>query len=784
MISPQPYESDPVVDDSAMIGNDRLRVTFRRGQPRHGHFPAGWVGFDVETKQPDGWRTVARAPFLTAWSYRSPGWGRDWLHYVVGQEAAIDRVPGGERFVVTATRHDIDAVSWRFTVSVTVRDDAPIIDVRTEASVDATRDLLLLWGPRLHVGDGTEKDEAFFAGVEWLDATERSSALTALAPDARWQVAPDARYVTLPLMSVTTGGVTVGLAWDPAHGDGTPVPVFASPNFVENEDNHLLGLFVPGGPAHHTPNALRADRPQRLEAGSGVAVEGRIFVVEGGTPALLDAWLGERGGVPPVVRGPSDDTGLELVVDALLARIDAGTTTEWPEGVDPNWGVPATLLTMRRAGAVVGDALGRRAVEASDEGLAKVREARVNADAQPLAVALRTGSLSGAVEALHRRGLSTAAAQSDDGSWTFTPSPVAELGLSQLMGPPATPLLWRDDSRAQGITAEALGVVLYALLVTGDASLRPAVERGLADLAQYRIPTLMGQDECPLSPSLHGANLAARACLLAYRIDGDPAQLAEAVRWAKLGLPFIYLWSTGPREVTSAHVAMRTYLAAEDVYGDTHRDPMLYGALYGYGSSQFIHHWYGLLVQWIGLEFAQTLADLAEHDRSVDWPTVADGLVASALSQTYDVGGYAGSWPDAFNLLTWVPSGPAIGPSPLLESLMAVRHGWRAVRTELVTWKGRVVHVTAGALDGRPVATDDELRVAVTSGGGDEEVQLVLAGLGVGLDLAVSVDGTPAPLLADVDEAATGWARGAAETVLVRAPVGDSGRVVVTIRRT
>ena len=190
-----------------------------------------------------------------------------------------------------------------------------------------------------------------------------------------------------------------------------------------------------------------------------------------------------------------------------------------------------------------------------------------------------------------------------------------------------------------------------------------------------------------------------------YLIAGEhlPATagtLEKAVYWAKTGLPFIYLWALPAREVTSGyiHCARKLYVEGGQLYKDTKRNPMLYGGLYGYGSSQFSHHWYGIIVDWIPLVYARDLVELARYDHTLPWERVADGILTSALWQAYDQPPYAGFLPDAFSLDSWTPSGPAFSPGMLLENLMTIQLGREWTPQSVIVRDGDLrCHITSVA---------------------------------------------------------------------------------------
>src|SRR5262249_4278557 len=88
-----------------------------------------------------------------------------------------------------------------------------------------------------------------------LTGEERSSSLprpALAAPASMERFVPHPNKVTVPVMAVTTKRRLIGLAWDPLQKwDGIrtrPSAFFASPNWLDGQNNHLMGLFVPAVP--------------------------------------------------------------------------------------------------------------------------------------------------------------------------------------------------------------------------------------------------------------------------------------------------------------------------------------------------------------------------------------------------------------------------------------------------------------------------------------------------------------------------------------------------------
>ena len=765
-----------------VLSNDNVRLRFHRAVPgKFGIFPQGFSGYTVDLKASTGWVAMARAPYFTAFSYRS-GWGRDWLHYVIPATGEIIEDKGETRAVFKGIRWDLDAMKWDFTFEFALKPGANWIDATYSAKPERQGKLMLMWGPRLYAGDGTfgdARDEALFAGLEYLGPGERSSANPAQAPDAQMWFAPTPAKITMPLMCVIKDGRMVGLMWNPMQkwlGEETcPSAVFASPNWIESKSNHLMGLYVPNIPKFAAENSFRAHTPAIIETGQTVTISCRIFAAAGHhVTDAVDLYLKATGGLPQPVREPMDfDAALEVFVRSLTAQLDGGKTNGWPgtygaDGTQSPWLQSALLLN--EAGALLkNQELAKQAGELGKAIIASRSE-------RPLALALRIGGLAGALQSIKSSKDKQLESQGADGSWGYAANKDAEYGLLGLGAPPEMGLIAPEGFKSQGYTAGELAPLLEYVKLTGDETVFRACLKGLEHVDTYAIPTVLRQVECPPSPSLHGAYLASRCHSIAYQITGDRKHLDKAVYWAKTGLPFIYLWSLGPREVVSGHIpgTKKIYFGGSELYQNPKRDPMLYGGLYGYGSSQFSHHWNGITVQWIPLVYARELADLAEFDQSFPWERVARGILTSAHWQTYDQPPHAGFLPDAFSLDSWTPSGHAFPPGMMLEALLRFQFGrvWQPQSVIVCDHNARC-HITSAQR-----VTDAKLDSSGVSFSVAEpvwpQVRAIVAGLNK--PAAVVADGQPLAKVNDLESKDECWSGGPLSLILIKVKSGDKLR--------
>jgi hypothetical protein len=750
------------------LSNAQVRLRFHHGQPRFGVFPLGYTGYSLEVFRDNQWRPVGAVPYFTAYSYRS-GWGRDWLHYVVPPAVELKQGEGSATAIFKAQQTDLDRVGWNFTFTFSLRAGSPAVEVIYSARVSERRDLILFMGPRFHAGEGafgSGKGEALFPGLEYLRGEERSSALWALAPDARLQFTPHPARITIPLMAVAADGLVVGMWWDPLqHWDAThtcPSATFASPNWIENETNHLMTLFLPSVPEFVPENGTRAQTPVLIDAGGSITLQATLFATPGAhVTDAVELWLQMHGGLPAPARPPRDEKALlnllvKAIVDESWDARAGGWRTEYGGKASPQ---PATATALAKALGFIEDSAlldrARKQAEVAARGCAY------------LPLAFRCGDLGRAMDAKQAVAEQLMTAQQPDGSWLYSQTKIGEGGIGGLMGPPTPGYIGKEGQRTQGITAGKVAEVMDYALLTGDEPALASGLRGIADMNRYPVPYVYAQDECPPSPALHGSYFGLRACLAAYRITNDKAYLDHAVYWAKTGLPFVYLWTLPPAAATrgQVHATEKLFLKGTELYENPVRNAMLFGSLYGYGSSQFMHHWYGLLVQWIGLAYARDAAMLAAYDQTQPWDKLARGLVNSGAWQTFDREPFTGYLPDAFSVERWWPSGPGIGPGRLLDDCLAVNYGVQDFETVIIRDGARRFHVTSTRAAREAGFSEGEIRFALDDAS-CRQLQAVVSG--VPENAGVQVDHTSLPRADNLVSVSEGWSRTKAGLLLIK----------------
>ena len=482
------------------------------------------------------------------------------------------------------------------------------------------------------------KDDGLFCGLEWLVGDEASSSnLDMHDPDYYVRFVPHPNKITVPLMAFSRSNAALALYWDCLQKwDGTndrPAAVFASPNFIEGQENHLMGLFLPSVPVWVSSNSLEAagapypfkrQTPLRLEAWIAGVTPARQSV------ACLPRWF-ETFGVPdpaPIPRG-SYLKEIEFSTRAFLESLWVENERQWwtskgaGELMSPK-GRPAHFAFQLRMAALM----------TQDEGLRR----RCNERA---ALAEKLGGFS---------------PQWDDLGFTWA-DPVPHLGG---LGQTAVRLLDSMETRwfmaVQDPSGNQRGIQGHGLFVArsgpGGRSrhLRPQPLRGSAvrpddrrrgclqgggkaaglyrAVFACRAPPRSGNVQSTRRTS-SPRRMPIEAEVEAYRCSGNGHYLQEAVRWAWTGLPFVYVWNPPGKPV------------------------LRYASIAIFGGSWYGGSWIGQPVQWNGLRYAYALLKLADYDHSFPWRRIAEGLTISALYQQDTDGPNVALWPDNFSALDW-----------------------------------------------------------------------------------------------------------------------------------
>ena len=598
-------------DGTVVLQNSKLRMTFIKGK-------SGYTGWLLSIPKGDEWQPAASNAPLG--KIVIPGKTRlqPLTYQLYPQRLRIVNEPNQPHLVSLSATRRIGSSRCRFDWTFKLSTSEPRVAALYRMTAEKPVQILHFSGPMLCAGDGgfgQTKDEALFPGLEWL-LGEASSGTENAGRPYNLRTVPHPNKVTVPVMAVRSGNTLVALEWNPLQKwDGLadrPAAVFASPNFLDGQDNHKMGLFVPSVPDWTPENEQTASKAYTLAAGKSISLAANI-VVKSDSATVLDA-VGDR----PFPKPPRQDKSLDEIMDlcdsAYLGPTWDATAKAWKHtNTGPVYFDPMIATYLWHRAHSLQDAEKRRKLTEMAE--SAVENARDNLG---LDIALLAGGIEDALKRSAEYISKLIAAQSEDGSWPYTPDKAHEA-------------LGRHGDSSSGRSAGQAAAVLQYALMTGDAKARNAGLKALGYLDTQTRPEGAQTWELQLHvPDILASAKLVEAYLLGYQLTGDKPYLNRAVYWAKSGLPFIYLWNAQDRPI------------------------MRYGTIPVFGATWFdIQPWFGVCVQWCGLEYAYRIAKLSDFDTSLPWMSIARGVLNCGVQQqeyiTKEYPGDIGMYPDAYS---------------------------------------------------------------------------------------------------------------------------------------
>jgi len=626
----------------------------------------------------------------------------------------------------------LDGGHWDVQALLNLHPQADFAGLTLLVSSDAERKILAVIAPSLYVGEGTtatRKQAAQYPGIEYLGKNEPSSDPRDFAPVFANRSIPKMRDVTIPLMSVQTANGTVGLLWDNTSewlpGRKGFRGWFMSPNTVHKQQNHLMALVIPSSRQETEPNTVPATRPLILKPGEQIDLSCLIFASAGGDAlSAVDSWISRFG--LPHLKDPGDYArAFELGRYALQHTVwepekpgwrHALHGKEWPVSTYAHNTLGLLLDASRENDPKIAKSL-------LDQGMLVADVILNNVDGHNAGYELpfHMGQVPRAVERQRGSAENAMRHQSPDGSWPFAPTSAKLAALGN-----------KGDTEI-GICAN-LGIPLirYAR-IAGDQDAVAASVKALERMSQFEIPRAAQVWEITVhAPDIVGASRAVRCFTEGYLLTGDRKYLDEAARWARTGIPFVYLWDNGENEIFP------------------------YASIPVLGSTFWQNTWVGRPVQWCGLDFARWLLWLAEFDNSRDWRRLAHGIIESATLQLERAGPYKGLLPDFWLFDPDMGDGPMIDPSGLHVDLLTLLGTKPYVYTQLAEVNGSTLRISSGArVESKPRQSGSQTvsftlsqplfgKSYVYIAGGTEAQRIIVAGKRL-------------PRVNDVDAADQGW---------------------------
>ncbi len=667
-----------------VVANPWSRLSFLED----GHYVYGIA----ETWNGERWQRVATLAPLFQATVRK---GSRWTAYCVDTAALESANAEGNSLVLTSQFSPVRERPWHMRLKLTPAANAPRIDVEAEISSEEGGELLNFRPLTVLAGDrafGARKDFAIFPGLEYLEGDEPSSSERDLAPPLNDRRVPAAYKIATPLMAVQGDNALVALLWDEnqewAEGERHPAARFLAPKFDSGFECIRMSLLAPSVGKYIPENEEEARQT--------------AFPMKPGQTVKLASCLvldhASRYGDDSIVHGPHKGG---LVLQAMQHWFDVYGFPE-PSQQPREWNAERALCRDAYLHAVWGE---------DPPGWAHCAGWKPGAHvgyAVPLMIDLRDGVdepersevqrridlvVGGAVKKLGKHYL-----------WSNTGCHVmmAELPFSYgYLGESLNDFkqhalrilesrengLWvwrpRDDKTATlGVAGDhTLGqashpsyLALRAARMTGDPELTAKALEAMRQMERYEVPRGAQVWECPLyQPDILASAQAVRAYCEAYRITGDPANLAQARYWAWTGLPFLYTWEL-------------------DGY-----PTMKYNVISVIGSTFYRHSWIGLPVVWCGLVYAYAIQDLAEFDTSFDWKRIAQGITNSAMWQQYTEGSSKGTYPDSWSMAKNTPNPANINPENIFVNEFRLRGQSPEIRCARFQGEDKVVLLNSAA---------------------------------------------------------------------------------------
>ena len=551
----------------------------------------------------------------------------------------------GAAIVATEKLTDPDGAHWHISQKFAPSKESGGIEVETTVLADANRSVIFMPMLTLLPGAGsfgTNKTQAVFSGLEFLENEPSSSEADVIGPGARRQV-PNSLKITFPLMAVCANGSYVGLIWEQQSQISA---LFDSPDRIFNSGGHAMALIFPGSnPAQREDGSILPYGGATLRPNEKLISRATIIGGRGHTTIPAVEQYVKRRGLPELPNtGYSADEFFTLEAHGWLdSKIRDGA--KFRHAVGNNFGSAAVAdapFYMDWLAEKISDhALASRLNDTAREALALVSPPNYNSAAvghiRHPAEALVYGAVQENAQAALAQGRGHLGMFKPDGSVEYhAPGKGLDLGKTH----------WSRE--ANGLAATHVTTVLERAAFSGDRALIQEAIRLLHALDKFRDTVPRGAQtwEVPLhTPDILASAYLVRAYVLGYELTNDSAFLDQAKYWAWTGVPFIYL--TPPTPAPAG----------------------VYSTIPVFGATQFTAPlWIGLPVQWCGLVYGDAIRRLARYDQEGPWLKLANGIAAAGVQHTHTAAepDFQGLLPDSYDLRAQHRNPVPINPATLL----------------------------------------------------------------------------------------------------------------------
>lgn len=549
---------------------------------------------------------------------------------------------------------------WRCSIAFQLdrHENAEYIRVRANLAGPAGAKLLNFTAPELRVEGRRPTDDirdrhGLFGGLEFLEPGWNSSSDRAVGRRFADRWMPTGHKITLPMMAVASDGLCSAMLWNPLQADASifdkqksgntpalgPAALFASPNFLDGQANHLMSLAWPPVNAGRDENQDIAHSPYPMQADKPLTIE---FVLRADERAdvrsVARQWY-EVFGAPPPPPVPHDDaTTYNLFARHLGETMwDADRKawlSHWQMKIEPQYHpwvagelIAHALITGDQQWVEKTHLRGRTLIDAAGTLMAAAK----NPYAQRVIASMRP-----------------------DGTWPYQDHAKARALTTQL-SEGEFDTLGEAGTTSLGTCAQpALGILRQAVL-TGDDQLIRAGLQALEGMKQFHVPRGAQVWEVHKDiPDIRAAALAIEAYQLGYRLTGDERYLDEANAWAWSGVPFVYAWRVPVQAGKGSLIAAREPegqaepMSLSEGFMQPDRQVTPYGTVPVLGPTAYVVNWFGVIVQWCGLEWAWKVIELDKDRPDQLLRYIADGVVRSGQQQIFDRPPWVGLYPDVW----------------------------------------------------------------------------------------------------------------------------------------
>ena len=656
---------------------------------------------------------------------------------------ADDYEKEGNKYIFKKRFVDADKVVWNFRFVFDLPKDQKWVDVTYSINAEKDREVLAFYGTTLYTKRQNRYD-ALFSGLEFLENGETSSSTLDIAPPNHIRRVPHPNKITIPLMAVSenvsTGRVITGMMWDAkkawSQKFDRPSALFASPNWFESMDDYdVMGVFIPSIPDWVEENNTQAKIPYKLSAKNSIEINTQLFCFQkdenkASAVYAVNYWI-EKYGLPdplPLPRGKLDKE-LEFSLIAYMNTLWLPDKQAWHNTLDWDpWGASVNPEFARQlwfSSKILSDSPKKSEYLQRAELAIKNMKRGFEKD-----FPFYIGGLDRLYPGFKNNIMGLINSQNEDGSWRFDPDLWNK--NDQIQHQDYHKLGKKDDVEI-GLCANNAYTLLKYARMTGDKVSLSAGLKALEFMERFKIPRAAQVWEVPVhTPDILASAHAVQAYLSAYKITGKDSYLHEAVYWAYTGLPFVYLWNNSDMPY------------------------MLYASIPVFGATWFTGSWFGVAVQWNGLDYAYALYDLAEYDNSLPWRKIADGLTISALYQQETDKKYEGLYPDSYNFIDKSKSAWKLSPSLIIRNLF-VMMGYSAEPSTTVIGKDDQKIIINSALPVKNAELSDGSLTFSLSYPPEMDAYIMIAGLDKPNPESVIKDQVIIKEMGEIDSVQEGW---------------------------